>query len=38
VELSFGLKATGELGNIAIAKASGEANFTIRLLWTPDKT
>ena len=32
VEITFGLKATGELGNIAIAKA-GEANFTVRLVW-----
>jgi hypothetical protein len=36
VELTFALKATGELGNIAIAKASSEANFTVRLTWTPE--
>jgi hypothetical protein len=36
VELTFGLKATGEIGNIAIAKAGGEANFTVRLLWRPE--
>jgi hypothetical protein len=34
VELTFGLKATGEFGNIAIAKVGGEATFEIRLLWT----
>ncbi len=34
VELTFGLKATGEIGNIAIAKAGGEASFTVRLLWS----
>jgi hypothetical protein len=33
MELSFGVKATGELGNLAIAKAGGEANYTVRLLW-----
>jgi hypothetical protein len=38
VELTFGLKATGEVGNIAIAKAGGEANFTVRLVWKPQTT
>lgn len=33
VEVTFGLKATGELGNIAIAKVGGEASFEVRLLW-----
>ena len=33
VELTFGLKATGEAGNIAIAKIGAEATFEIRLLW-----
>jgi hypothetical protein len=33
VELTFSLKATGEVGNVAIAKVGGEANFTVRLLW-----
>lgn len=36
VELTFGLKATGEIGNVAIAKAGGEANFTVRLLRRPE--
>jgi NTP-dependent ternary system trypsin peptidase co-occuring protein len=35
VELTFGLKATGEAGNIAVAKVGGEATFEIRLLWRP---
>lgn len=35
LEVTFGLKATGEVGNIAIARGGGEANFTVRLLWTP---
>jgi hypothetical protein len=33
VELTFALKATGEVGNFAIAKIGGEANFGIRLIW-----
>jgi hypothetical protein len=33
MEMSFGVKATGEVGNLAIAKAGGEANYTIRLVW-----
>jgi len=36
LEVTFGLKATGEVGNIAIARGGGEANFTIRLLWAPE--
>src|SRR5687768_3806032 len=31
LELTFALKATGEVGNLAIAKVGGEANFTVRL-------
>lgn len=30
---AFGLKAAGEVGNLAVAKASGEASCTVRLLW-----
>lgn len=33
VEVTFGLKASGEFGNFAIAKASGEANYTVKLVW-----
>jgi hypothetical protein len=33
VEITFGLKATGEVGNFAIAKGGAEANLTVRLLW-----
>jgi hypothetical protein len=33
VEVSFGLKATGELGNFAVAKASAEANYTVKMTW-----
>jgi len=32
-EITFGLKITGEVGNVAVGKAGGETNYTIRLLW-----
>jgi hypothetical protein len=34
VEVTFGLKATGEIGNIAVGKAGAEANIQVRLKWT----
>ena len=33
VEVTFGLKATGELGNFAVAKVGAEANYTIKMTW-----
>ncbi|HEX2079041.1 MAG TPA: CU044_2847 family protein [Longimicrobium sp.] len=33
VEVSFGLVVTGELGNAAVCKAGGEANYTVKLVW-----
>ena len=33
MELSFALKATGEIGSFAVAKAGGEANYSVRFLW-----
>jgi hypothetical protein len=33
VEVTFGLKATGEVGNFAIAKAGVAANYTVKLVW-----
>lgn len=33
IELTFGLKATGEVGNLAIGKMGGEANFMLKLSW-----
>ena len=33
VEINFGLKITGEAGNVAVAKASGEVNYTVKLSW-----
>jgi hypothetical protein len=31
--MTFGLKATGEVGNFAVAKACAEANYTVKLTW-----
>jgi len=33
VEVTFGLKAAGELGNFAVAKVSAEANYTVKMKW-----
>ncbi len=33
MEATFGLKATAEAGNAAVAKAGGEVNYTIKLTW-----
>ena len=33
VEVTFGLKASGELGNIVVAKAGVEASYSIKLKW-----
>jgi NTP-dependent ternary system trypsin peptidase co-occuring protein len=33
IELTFGLKALGEVQAFAVAKASGEANCTVRMKW-----
>ena len=37
LEVTFGLKATGEAGNAAIAKATGEANYTVKLTWKTEQ-
>ena len=33
MEITFGIKATGEVGNVAVAKVAGEGNYTVRLMW-----
>jgi hypothetical protein len=33
VEITFGLKADGELGCLAVAKVGIEANYTVKLTW-----
>lgn len=37
IEVTFGLKATGELGNFAVAKASAEANYAVKMTWKRDE-
>ncbi len=37
IEVTFGLKATGELGNFAVAKASAEANYEVKMTWKRDE-
>jgi hypothetical protein len=38
VEITFGLKATGEMGNFAVAKAGAEASYTVKLKWKREKS
>ena len=33
VEISFGLKAMGELGNFAVGKSGAETNYKVTLKW-----
>lgn len=33
VEVTFGLKASGELGTLVVAKAGVEASYTVKLTW-----
>ncbi len=33
VEITFGLKASGELGSLVIAKAGVEASYSVKLTW-----
>jgi hypothetical protein len=33
IEVSFGIKAAGEVGHFVVAKASAEANFVVTLKW-----
>jgi hypothetical protein len=36
VEVSFGLKATGQVGNFAVANVGAEASYTVTLTWKRD--
>lgn len=38
VEVTFGLKAIGEVGNFAVAKAGAEANYTVKLRWKREES
>ena len=33
IELTFGIKASAEMNALVVAKAGGEANFTVKLKW-----
>ena len=33
VEITFGLKATAEAGNVAIGKVGGQLNYNVKLSW-----
>lgn len=33
IEVTFGVDATGELGNVVVGKGTARANFTVRLTW-----
>ena len=37
VEMSFGIKASGEIGSFVVAKATAEANYSIKLVWKRQK-
>jgi hypothetical protein len=33
MEITFGLKATGEAGNLAVGKVAGESSYQVRMVW-----
>jgi len=33
IEICFGLKVTGEAGNIAVGKAGSDINYQVKLVW-----
>ncbi len=33
MEITFGLKAIGEVGNLAVGKVAGESNYQVRMVW-----
>jgi len=36
LEISFGLEASGELGNFLITKIAGKTNFGVKMTWKSD--
>jgi len=38
VKVTFGLQATGEVGNFAVAKVGTEASYTVKLTWKREET
>ena len=37
VEITFGLKASGELNTLVVAKAGTEASYSVKLTWKKEK-
>ncbi len=37
VQINFGLKASGELGNLVVARGGMEANYNVMLRWRSEK-
>ena len=37
IEITFGLKASGELGNLVVGKGGLEANYTVKMKWDRSK-
>ena len=33
MEIMFGLKATGEVGNLAVGKVAGDSNYQVKMTW-----
>ncbi len=33
MEITFVLKATGEMGNLAVGKVAGESNYQVKMIW-----
>jgi hypothetical protein len=38
IEVTFGLKTVGEVGNFAVGKVGGEANYEVTLKWSNRKS
>jgi hypothetical protein len=38
VEITFGLKASGEIGSLVVAKAGLEASYSVKLVWKGAET
>jgi hypothetical protein len=33
MEITFGLKGTGEVGNLAVGKVAGECSYQVKMVW-----
>jgi hypothetical protein len=33
MEITFGLKGTGEVGNVAVGKVAGECSYQVKMVW-----